>query len=238
MTFPKIKGCVQIHSALSVRGRILTQVFLRIQDSFHYTTLAPFPTVTGNWNPKEKNEIWWKEKGTEKWPCSLTSASTLTLDLALRFSWTLSTCASVHAPHALNLLLETLFCSLSGPFPVCKTLGIQFYSLRWASLGVQMVKNLPAMQDTRVWSLGQEDPVVKEMATHVSLLAWKNHMDRGALEQATAHGDTRNQHEVVQCAGCCNTRGPRYSRRLEGKNVSDGIRSRVQCLLQIWLPGT
>ena len=86
--------------------------------------------------------------------------------------------------------------------------------------------------------LGQEDPVVKEMATRVSLLAWKNHMDRGALQQATAHGDTRNQHEVVQCAGCCDTRGPRYGRRLEGKNVSDGIRSRVQCSLQIWLPGT
>ena len=36
-----------------------------------------------------------------------------------------------------------------------------------------MVKNLPAMQETRVRSLGQEDPLEKEMATHSSILAWK-----------------------------------------------------------------
>ena len=38
---------------------------------------------------------------------------------------------------------------------------------------VQMVKNLPAMQETWVQSLGQEDPLEKEMATHSSILAWK-----------------------------------------------------------------
>ena len=36
-----------------------------------------------------------------------------------------------------------------------------------------MVKNLPAMQETRVQSLGQEDPLVKGMATHSSILAWR-----------------------------------------------------------------
>ena len=36
-----------------------------------------------------------------------------------------------------------------------------------------MVKHLPAMQETRVQSLGQEDPLEKEMATHSSTLAWK-----------------------------------------------------------------
>ena len=36
---------------------------------------------------------------------------------------------------------------------------------------VQTVKNLPAMQDTWVQSLGQEDPLEKEMATHSSILA-------------------------------------------------------------------
>ena len=43
----------------------------------------------------------------------------------------------------------------------------------WASLVAQMVKLLPAMQETRVQSLGQEDPLEKEMATHSSILAWK-----------------------------------------------------------------
>ena len=42
-----------------------------------------------------------------------------------------------------------------------------------ASLVVQMVKNLPAMQETQVWSLGQEDPLEKGMATHSSILPWR-----------------------------------------------------------------
>ena len=35
------------------------------------------------------------------------------------------------------------------------------------------IKHLPAMQETRVWSLGWEDPLEKEMATHSSILAWR-----------------------------------------------------------------
>ena len=42
-----------------------------------------------------------------------------------------------------------------------------------ASLVAQMVKRLSAMQDTWVLSLGQEDPLEKEMAAHSSSLAWK-----------------------------------------------------------------
>ena len=42
-----------------------------------------------------------------------------------------------------------------------------------ASLVAQKVKHLPAMCDTQVGSLGQEDPLEKEMATHSSTLAWK-----------------------------------------------------------------
>ena len=38
---------------------------------------------------------------------------------------------------------------------------------------VQMVKNLPATRETWVQSLGQEDPLKKEMATHSSILAWR-----------------------------------------------------------------
>ena len=36
-----------------------------------------------------------------------------------------------------------------------------------------MVKNLPAMQETRILSLGQEDPLEKETATHSSVFAWR-----------------------------------------------------------------
>ena len=40
-------------------------------------------------------------------------------------------------------------------------------------LVAQTVKNLPAMRETRVQSLGQEDPLEKRMATHSSVLAWE-----------------------------------------------------------------
>ena len=42
-----------------------------------------------------------------------------------------------------------------------------------AYLIAQSVKNLPAMQETQVHFLGQEDPQEKEMATHSSILAWR-----------------------------------------------------------------
>ena len=47
------------------------------------------------------------------------------------------------------------------------------YYLGGAFLVAQMVKHLPTMQETQVQSLGQEDPLEKEMATHSSTLAWK-----------------------------------------------------------------
>ena len=43
----------------------------------------------------------------------------------------------------------------------------------WTSLVAQMVKNLPAMQETQVRSLGREDPLEKGMAIHSSILAWR-----------------------------------------------------------------
>ena len=42
-----------------------------------------------------------------------------------------------------------------------------------ASLVPQTIKNLPAVQETRVWSLGQDDALEKGMATHSSILAWR-----------------------------------------------------------------
>ena len=55
-----------------------------------------------------------------------------------------------------------------------------------SSLVAQMVKNLPAMWETQVQSLGQEDPLKKEMATHSSILALRIPVDRGAW-WATVH---------------------------------------------------
>ena len=56
----------------------------------------------------------------------------------------------------------------------------------------QIIKNLPAMQDTQVWSLGWENPLEKGMATRSSILAWRISMDRGAW-QATVHRVTQSR---------------------------------------------
>ena len=47
------------------------------------------------------------------------------------------------------------------------------YTHSWASLVAQLVKNLPAMQETWVQTLGWEDPLEKGKVTHSSILAWK-----------------------------------------------------------------
>ena len=60
--------------------------------------------------------------------------------------------------------------------------------------GGSMVKKLPAIQETQVQSLGQEDPLEKEMVAHSSMLAWEIH--RGAW-WATVHGVTRVEDNLV-----------------------------------------
>ena len=49
----------------------------------------------------------------------------------------------------------------------------RYFRIKEPSLVAQTVKHLPAVQETRLRSLGWEDPLEKEMATHSSTLAWK-----------------------------------------------------------------
>ena len=58
-----------------------------------------------------------------------------------------------------------------------------------------LVKNLPAMRETWVQSLGWEDPLKEGMATHSSILAWRIPMDRGA-RWAIVHGVTKSQTQL------------------------------------------
>ena len=51
--------------------------------------------------------------------------------------------------------------------------SLQKWQLDNVTLVAQTVKRLPTMWETQVRSLGQEDPLAKEMATHSSILAWK-----------------------------------------------------------------
>ena len=61
----------------------------------------------------------------------------------------------------------------------------------WAFLVAKMVKNLPAIQETWVLSLGWEDPLEEGMAARCSILAWRIPMDRGAW-QAIVHEVTKS----------------------------------------------
>ena len=63
------------------------------------------------------------------------------------------------------------------------------------SLVAQRLKRLPAMQETWVRSLGQEDPLEKEMATHSSVLAWRIPMDREAWQTTQSMGSQRVRHD-------------------------------------------
>ena len=80
----------------------------------------------------------------------------------------------------------------------------------------QTVKNLPSMQETRLQSLGWEDPLENEMATHSSILAWSISMDRGTgwaiditstwilkhdMEELIYKVETDSQHGEHSC-GC------------------------------------
>ena len=60
-------------------------------------------------------------------------------------------------------------------YAVCLStwLFLAFPTAKWASLVAQMVRNLPSMRETQVQSLGQEDTLEEEMATHYSILTWR-----------------------------------------------------------------
>ena len=62
----------------------------------------------------------------------------------------------------------------------------------WASLVAQVVKNLPAMQETQVPSLSWEYLHEEGMATHSNILAWRIPIVRGAW-QATVHGVAKSR---------------------------------------------
>ena len=63
-----------------------------------------------------------------------------------------------------------------------------------ASQAAQTVKNLPAMQENWVQSLGWEDPLEKDMATHTSILAGEFHGQRSLA--CTVHGITKNRTQL------------------------------------------
>ena len=66
----------------------------------------------------------------------------------------------------------------------------------WASLVAQMVKNLPAMWETQVPSLGLEDPLEKGMAIHSSILAWRIPWTEEPSRLHTLHGVAKSRTQL------------------------------------------
>ena len=88
-------------------------------------------------------------------------------------------------------LFYILFYPLLTPFP--------FSSFLIAL--AQMVKNMAAMQEIQVLSLGQEDPLEKRMATHSSILAWKIPWteEPGRLQSMGSQSDMTEKLTLSQC---------------------------------------
>ena len=87
-----------------------------------------------------------------------------------------------------TLVLAAVLAPFGGNFPPWFK---YWWGPPWASLIAQLIKNLPATQESHVQSLGREDPLKEGMATHSSILAWRIPMDRGAW-QGAVHGVTKS----------------------------------------------
>ena len=97
----------------------------------------------------------------------------------------------------------------------------------------QTIKNLPAIWETRVCSLGQEDPLEKGMATHSSILAWENPRDRGAW-WATVHGVTESWTRPSDAVTCQALDGaaelsPSAGERGQQKGSDDAVETPEAC---------
>ena len=107
------------------------------------------------------------------------------------------------------------------------------YIYLWASLVVQTVKNLPAMQETQVRSLGWEDPLEKGMATHSSILAWRIRGQRslvgcspwGGKELDTTWRPTRHFTSCIHIADalCCQQKLTQHCKQLHSSKNSKNI---------------
>ena len=124
---------------------------------------------------------------------------------------------TISAIHVFFSAIVYVFTHFNFPSP--------FFSLHWASLVAQMVNNLPAMQETQVPSLGQEDHLEKEMATHSGILAWRILWTEGpgGLQSMGSH---RVGHNWIDLALMKEWRERRKRRRRKEQRKKRGRRRR------------
>ena len=110
--------------------------------------------------------------------------------LSFTISWSLLRFMSIEWVMLSNhLILCWPLLLLPSVFPSIKVFSIHTHV--WASLVAQTVKNLPAMQETQVWFLSQEDPLEKGIDNPLQYSCLENSMDRGVW-WTTVHGAAEN----------------------------------------------
>ena len=123
-------------------------------------------------------------------PLGLLSIASLNITVFYRINWGSSLTSSYvevsYCPWGALTLTSFLFQHRWS----CRTKNL----VHWvtASLVAQTVKNLPAMWEIWVWSLGWEDPLEEGMATHSSILAWRISMDRRAWQGYSPWGHKKS----------------------------------------------
>ena len=85
----------------------------------------------------------------------------------------------------------------------------------------QTVKNLPAMQETRIWSLGLEDPLKKRKATHSSILAWRIPWTEEPTGRLQSMGPQRIRHDWA-------------TKTFSGKNTAHNVESLQSLGGRLW----
>ena len=105
-----------------------------------------------------------------------------------------------NSPKCMLLLLRVVFLALGTPISIfypLSSLRVYLIELLGASLVAQTGKKLPAIRETWVQSLGQEDPLQEEIATDSSILAWRIPTDRAAW-WTTIHRVPKSQTQLRQ----------------------------------------
>ena len=94
---------------------------------------------------------------------------------------------------------------LGHPHKKSKDILVKFRGVEGASLLAQLIKNLPAIQETLIWFLVQEYPLEEVMATHSSIPAWEVPIDRetwrGDSPWGCKESDTTERPSTVQNRG-------------------------------------
>ena len=107
----------------------------------------------------------------------------------------------------MDLRRMSILLHLNWPYTSINISLLSGWSIHWCKwsfkvpLVAQMVKNMPAMQETQVWSLGWEDPLEKEMATHSSNLDWGIPWteEPGGLQSMGSHRADTTEHAHTFC---------------------------------------